>query len=39
MISGMADSPFPRLDLPVTPPLPPMEAKAVTTIPSGSEML
>jgi ATP-dependent DNA ligase len=39
MIGGMADASFPRLALPVTPPYAPMEAKAVTAIPSGAEWL
>lgn len=31
----MADAPFPALTLPITPPYPPMEAKAVPKIPAG----
>jgi ATP-dependent DNA ligase len=33
------DAPFPRLDLPIVPPFPPMEAKSVEQIPSGAEWL
>jgi ATP-dependent DNA ligase len=31
------DAPFPRLDLPITPPYAPMEARSVEQIPSGAE--
>ena len=35
----MGDAPFPSLDLPITPPYPPMEARAVGRIPSGEQWL
>src|SRR5690348_6991239 len=37
MIGVVADEQFPRLDLPVMPPFPPMEARAVARIPGGGQ--
>lgn len=36
---AIPDAPFPVLDLPIRPPFPPMEAKAVLTIPAGRQWL
>jgi ATP-dependent DNA ligase len=36
---AIPDAPFPVVDLPIRPPFPPMEAKAVLTIPSGRQWL
>ena len=36
---AIRDAPFPRLQLPITPPYPPMEAKSVERIPSGEQWL
>src|SRR5215218_932907 len=33
----MSDTGFPSVDLPITPPYPPMEAKAVARIPTGEQ--
>src|SRR5215218_5648426 len=35
----MSETGFPSVDLPVTPPYPPMEARAVAKIPSGDQWL
>ena len=31
------DAPYPKLDLPIVPPYPPMEAKSVEQIPKGDQ--